>query len=99
MNTYNTAYQNLPEQLVELYPELNFENHCYLRIALDQLCKQPWHMKIRKPAYKHLTQSQLEEIRNLLTSYKTQKTVLLQHHQQSLVWRQQATPKQQTFTF
>jgi len=33
--TYESAYQSLPEKLVEQYTDLNFENHCYLRIALD----------------------------------------------------------------
>lgn len=40
--TYLKAYQSLPEKLAEKYIDLNFENHCYLRIAQDNAFETKW---------------------------------------------------------
>lgn len=86
-DSYYNIYKNLPEKLVEIYPDLNFENHCYLRIALDTIFKTKWDIKMNRPAYKNLNKSQLEELLTLLNQYKTDKELLLKHNKQSLLWR------------
>lgn len=80
-------YQGLPEKLEKQYPELNFRNHCYLRIALDNTLKTKWDTKLKKPAYKYLLPHQLIAVINLLESYQKSKEVLLQHNRQSLNYR------------
>ena len=84
---YENAYEGLPEALAEHYSELSFDNHCYLRIALDELFKAKWDTKIKRPAYKHLSDNQLVNIRRLLNRYKNDKQLLLQHNKQSLAYR------------
>jgi len=39
-------------KLVEKYPNKNLENHCYLRIAYDNVCKGKWTDFFEKPFYK-----------------------------------------------
>lgn len=84
---YKEAYQSLPENLVEQYKDLNFENHCYLRIALDNTFQKKWNKVLKSPAYKHLNNSQLEQVILLLKSYQTDKALLLEHNKKSLAWR------------
>jgi hypothetical protein len=36
-------------------------NHCFARIILDTLCGGEWYQHIPKPAYKHMTERQLQE--------------------------------------
>ena len=86
-STIKEAYENLPNRLVAQYPELPFENHCYLRIALDWLCKAKWDTKINRPAYKHLTEKQKLQLQLLLKGYLTHRKQLLAHHKASLTYR------------
>ena len=85
---YIETYQNLPEKLTEIYPDLNFENHCYLRIALDNAVRAKWDTVLKRPAYKNLNQLQLQEVLSLLHKYQTDKSLLLHHNTLSLKWRQ-----------
>lgn len=84
---YQKAYLGLPELLAEQYADLNFDNHCYLRIALDNTIGAKWDTKIPRPAYKHLSIKQLDKVLNLLRQYQMDKTVLLIHNQISLDYR------------
>jgi hypothetical protein len=36
-------------------------NHCFARIVLDTLCGGEWYQYIQKPAYRHMTERQLQE--------------------------------------
>lgn len=36
-------------------------NHCFVRIILDSICGCEWFRVIEKPAYKHMTNAQLEQ--------------------------------------
>ena len=96
---YQDVYLGLPEQLTGNYPELNFENHCYLRIALDLVFQTKWDAKIPKPAHKHLNAEQLETVQKLLTCYLTDKALLLQHNTLSLHYRKEAKGSQQELPF
>ncbi len=87
MTTYKEAYQNLPEKLAEQYKDLNFDNHCYLRIALDNTLKTRWDTLIKKPAYKNLNAEQLEQVVEHLRLYQQSEKLLFEHHQNSLDWR------------
>lgn len=84
---YKNIYQSLPEKLAEHYPQLNLDNHCYLRIALDNTFKARWDTVISRPAYKNLNEKQINKLRALLNSYFNNKELLLEHNQNSLRWR------------
>jgi hypothetical protein len=84
---FNTIYESLPDQLVSHYKELTFENHCYLRIALDNTFQNKWDSKIKAPAYKYLNEKQLSDVLSLLKRYLVHKEVLIQHHKNSVKWR------------
>ena len=85
--TYQKVYQGLPERLAEQYRDLNFDNHCYLRIALDNTIGAKWDTKIARPAYKNLTKEQLDRVLCLLGQYQTDKAMVLRHNQISLDYR------------
>ena len=90
MNTsldFKTYYLEIPEILVTHYPELNFQNHCYLRIALDNVIGTKWDTQIAKPAYKHLTESQRRLVISYLSAYVKDKSLLLSHNMISLAYR------------
>ncbi|UZO80012.1 acetyltransferase [Aquimarina sp. ERC-38] len=83
---YNT-YQHLPEELAKQYTNLRFDNHCYLRIALDNTFKAKWDTVLKRPAYKNLSATEREEVLNLLKTYKTNEALLQEHNKNSLEWR------------
>ncbi len=74
----------LDEQYSE---ELNFRNHCYLRIAYDSTVKNKWDNVIEKPFIKNANEEQLRNALILLKSYVTNKKVLLEHNILSLQFR------------
>lgn len=91
--TYKNAYLGLPEKLAEQYSELNFDNHCYLRIALDNTLGARWDTKITKPAYRNLTVAGLDEVSSLLQRYIADKPLLLKHNKISLAYRKKENIK------
>ena len=84
---YYTVYKGLPEELAKKYPELPFENHCYLRIGLDHILQDKWDKKLKRPAYKNLNEEQLNKLIQILEKYKSDKKLLLKHNKESLKFR------------
>ena len=84
---YFDTYKNLPEKLALKYNDLALDNHCYLRIALDNLFKAKWDKIIGKPAYKNLNPFQKSQVISLLESYAKDKRLLLEHNRKSLLYR------------
>ena len=84
---YFEVYQGLPEKLVAIYPEFNFDNHCYLRIALDNTFNAKWDTVLKRPAYRNTSEQERTNLLKLLKHYKTNKTLLLEHNKNSLQWR------------
>ncbi|MEB3345965.1 hypothetical protein U6A24_10865 [Aquimarina gracilis] len=54
--------------LLDQYPQLSFDNHCYLRIGLDNLVKAKWDTLISRSPYKHSSEGQRDELIKLLMS-------------------------------
>lgn len=67
--------------------ELNFRNHCYLRIAYDNSVSNKWDNVIPKPFVKHSNDEQLKNVLMLLNSYVSNKQLLLNHNILSLQFR------------
>lgn len=84
---YKSYYLQIPEALVQKYGELNFENHCYLRIALDNVVGTKWDTRIARPAYKNLTTKQRALVIAYLSNYLDDKATLLSHHMISMAYR------------
>ncbi|RMB59502.1 acetyltransferase [Dokdonia sinensis] len=85
--SYKEHYMNLANELVKTYPEFNFENHCYLRIALDNAVGTKWDTKIARPAYKNLTIVQRALVIDYLAHYLSDRDMLLSHNAISLAYR------------
>lgn len=84
---YTSFYKELPELLEKTYPDLNFKNHCYLRIALDNAIGTKWDLRIAKPAYKNLNSTQRQLVIEYLTQYVEDKSMLQSHNLISLAYR------------
>jgi hypothetical protein len=67
--------------------ELNFRNHCYLRIAYDNSVKNKWDNLIAKPFIKNAKEAQLKKALELLNHYVLDKQLLLEHNNISLKFR------------
>jgi hypothetical protein len=67
--------------------ELNFRNHCYLRIAYDNTVSNKWDTVIAKPFIKNADEQQLNNAVLLLSKYVTDKEILLKHNASSLAFR------------
>lgn len=67
--------------------ELNFRNHCYLRIAYDNTVNNKWDNEIAKPFIKNANEKQLNNAVLLLNKYVTDKEILLKHNAVSLAFR------------
>lgn len=72
--------------LPKKYRRLNFENHCYRRIAYDNVLECKW-----KDKYSTFSkEASLEELENVLIhlhKYFANKNVLLRHNVQSIKYR------------
>lgn len=62
-------------------------DHCFQRIVLDTICSGVWYDHIARPAYKHLSQAQVEKAVQLCNQIIAEKTDLNMLNQQSLAWR------------
>lgn len=80
-------YFNLGNQLPQVHKDLNFDNHCYWRIALDNTLFAKWKDVVPAPAYKNISEEQIDHVIHLLKSYKTDKQLLLEHNRISLIYR------------
>ena len=77
----------LANELEKQYTDLNFKNHCYLRIAYDNVVGTKWDTVISKPFTKMAIIEQVNKASELLMSYKTNKELLLEHNKISLTYR------------
>ena len=88
MNTDNNQlYFELGNQLPKIYQHLDFENHCYWRIALDNTLNAKWKDVVPSPAYKNISKAQLNQVIHLLETYKEDEQLLLEHNKISLAYR------------
>ncbi len=67
--------------------ELNFRNHCYLRIAYDNTTQDKWDIRVAKPFVKYATNMQLQSAVDLLNKYSSDKLILLSDNDKSLNFR------------
>ena len=67
--------------------ELNFRNHCYLRIAYDNATQDKWDNIVNKPFVKYATIFQLQQAVVLLNKYLFDKLTLLSDNGKSLDFR------------
>lgn len=88
------TYSNLLEGV---YPELPFDNHCYLRIALDNEFGDVWSKRIESPAINHLSEQQLKSVINRLKMYATNKDLLIRHNKNSILYRQNTKCNEREF--
>ena len=67
--------------------ELNFRNHCYLRIAFDAVIEDKWDAQIQRPFVKFANVKQLFLVYKLLQKYIIDKDQLLADNIKSLIYR------------
>lgn len=84
---YYETYRGLPERLAEHYPNKRFDNHCYLRIGLDNTFGAKWDTRLKRPAYKNLEPKDLKTLLELLHRYEHDEDLLMEHNDKSLSWR------------
>ena len=70
--------------------ELNFRNHCYLRIAYDNTVNNKWDNVVAKPFIKNASEDQLNSVVGLLKNYTINKDLLIKHNLLSLAFRQKS---------
>lgn len=76
--------------------ELNFRNHCYLRIAFDAIVNNKWDTKVEKPFTKYASEAQLQSALALLNGYLLDKQLLLIDNEKSLAFRKNYKQTEQT---
>jgi hypothetical protein len=77
----------LANDLQKQYIDLNFRNHCYLRIAYDNAVHSKWDTVVDRPFIANANLIQLTRAKWFLGLYKTDKELLLQHNKISLTFR------------
>ena len=78
----------LANELEKQYPDLNFKNHCYLRIAYDNVVHAKWDTVVDRPFVARASSRQVNKANFLLGLYKEDKALLLEHNKISLTFRQ-----------
>lgn len=67
------AYFKLANLLAKEHPNLNYENHCYWRMANDAVCYNKWDRVVKAPFYKNasdnLLADSLDRLRCMLYNY------------------------------
>jgi hypothetical protein len=77
----------LANELEQQYTDLNFRNHCYLRIAYDNVLYAKWDTVVDRPFVANASLDQVDRANKLLTLYKTDKNTLINHNKNSLIYR------------
>lgn len=67
--------------------ELNFRNHCYLRIAYDRVVNNKWDLVVQKPFVKYADEDTLQRAIELLKLYVEDKKQLQADNEKSLEFR------------
>lgn len=73
--------------LEKMYPKLNFRNHCYLRIAYDNVVQAKWDTILERPFISKANLLQITQANELLESYRNNIELLLEHNLNSLCYR------------
>lgn len=68
-------------------------DHCFMRVCLDTVCGQPWHLAIKRPAIRHLTDEQLKRAMEVAQGLILDPASLDTLNRQSIEWRRQAAAK------
>lgn len=67
------AYFKLANLLAKEHPDLNYQNHCYWRMANDAVCYDKWDRIVKAPFYKNasdnLLADSLDRLRCMLYNY------------------------------
>jgi hypothetical protein len=80
--------KHLSNKLDEQYDnELNFRNHCYLRIAFDASTGDKWNLQIKRPFVQYASKNLLEKVLFLLNEHVSNKQLLLSNNNESLLYR------------
>lgn len=88
-NDLVSEIKKLSNQLDNHYKlELNFRNHCYLRIAYDITVKNKWDSIVKRPFTKYASEHQLQTVFNLLKQYVIDKEKLVHDNKISLEFRE-----------
>jgi len=77
----------LANSLEKQYNDLNFRNHCYLRIAYDNTVGTKWDTVIDKPFTKNASAFQKHIANELLILYSKDKELLMHDNKKSLTYR------------
>lgn len=78
--------------------ELNFRNHCYLRIAYDNVVQNKWDVILKRPFTKFASENQLKNVVAFLNLYRSDKKKLLIDNKRSLDFRKKVTESNTAFT-
>ena len=81
---------------VQYNTELNFRNHCYLRIAYDTTVNDKWDAIIKRPFTKYATEIDLLKAITFLETYKKDKNVLIKDNDKSLIFRKKYLKEKST---
>lgn len=84
-------YLEMGRELEATYSEMDFRNHCYWRIALDNVLGEKWDRVIDRPAYKNLSENELKEVLERLHIYLQDRDRLLRDNERSLSFRKKKT--------
>ncbi|MEM1123438.1 MAG: hypothetical protein AAGJ18_23570 [Bacteroidota bacterium] len=85
---YQYIINQLVTDLVRQYPQLNFQNHCYRRIAYDNVLGHKWTERYRVFTAE-CTKVEMEAVIERLERYKGNRGVLLGENAASLGWRRE----------
>jgi hypothetical protein len=86
---YQARYSELINEILptQIRHPIRF-NHCFGRVALDWLFQDVWYKHIEKrPAYKQLTDSQLQQLIERMELWLEDRDVLIQDNTDSLRYR------------
>ena len=87
-NDLISEIKKLSNQLdIQYNQELNFRNHCYLRIAYDNTVNNKWDITVKRPFTKYANEHQLETTLNFLKLYLSDKKRLLNDNEISLAFK------------
>lgn len=74
-------------------------DHCFMRVCLDTALAGPWHLAVKRPAIKHLTDEQLRAATAVAERVVAHPQMLNVLNTQSIAWRKAAkTPTKATGT-
>ncbi|MGL5114514.1 MAG: hypothetical protein ACRC7C_04245 [Beijerinckiaceae bacterium] len=84
---WNILTRDILPGMAERYDWPISNDHCFMRVCLDSAMGAPWHLHVKRPAIRHLSDAQLASAISIAEALVSAPETLKRLNRQSTQWR------------